>query len=85
MRRRGLKGFVLLCEQEVLRAFGTLVHFESEIPRLFNRTCPIGSGSSQECGLLAMLHCDENEKLCQLGWINQFTTFLLSNIAVSTL
>jgi hypothetical protein len=32
-----------------------------------------------------MLHRDEYKKLCQLGWIYQFTTFLQSEIAVSTL
>jgi hypothetical protein len=32
-----------------------------------------------------MLHRDKNKKFCQLGWINQFKTFLRANAAVSTL
>jgi hypothetical protein len=85
VRGRILQGFVLLCEQKILRTFGALIHFETEIPRLLDRTCSIRSSGSKECGLLTVLHRDKYKKLCQLGWIYQFTTFLQSDIAVLTL
>ena len=76
MRRYGFKGFVFLGKQEVMRTFGALKYFETKISRFLDRTCSIDRSSSQECGLLAMLHCNKNQELRQLGWINQFTTFL---------
>ena len=85
MRGRIFQGFVLLREQEILRTLGALIHFESEITRLLDRTCTIRSSGSKERGLLAMLHRDENKKFCQLGWIDQFKTFLQANAAVPTL
>jgi len=85
VRRHVFQRFVLFCEQEILRTLGALIHFEAQIPGFPDRSCPIGSSGSKECGLLAMLHRDEYKKLCQLGWIYQFTTFLQSEIAVSTL
>ena len=71
MRGRGFEGFILLGEQEILRTFGTLIHFETEIPRLLDRARAIGSGGSKECGLLAMLNRDKYQEFRQLGWINQ--------------
>jgi len=85
MRSRSVERFILLGEQEILWPFGTLIHLETEIPRLLDRPCPIGGSGSKECGLLAMLHRDKYKKLCQLGWIYQFKTFLQSDNAVSTL
>ena len=85
VRRRVFQGFVLFCEQEILRTLGALIHFEAQIPWFLDRCCPIDGSRSKECGLMAMLHRDKNQKLCQLGWINQVSTFLHSDIAVSTL
>jgi hypothetical protein len=85
MRCRGLKGFILLGEQEILRTFGTLIHFETEIPRFLDRTRAIGSSGSKECGLLAMFHRNEYQEFRQLGWVNQFRTFSKSDFAVFTL
>ena len=85
MRGHSLHGFVFLSEQEILRTLGTLIHFESEIPRLLDRTRAVGSGGAEKCGLLAVLHRDKYKKFGQLGWINHFNTFFQSNVAVSTL
>jgi hypothetical protein len=85
MRCRGLKGFILLSEQKILRTFGALIHFETEIPRLLDRARSIGSSGSKERGLLSVLHRDKYKKLCELGWVNQSKSLLQSDTAVSTL
>lgn len=76
MRGRSVEGFILLGKQEILRTFGTLIQVETEIPRLLERTRSIGSGSSKECGLVAMLHRDEYQEFCQLGWVDQVYNLL---------
>jgi hypothetical protein len=85
MRGRSVEGFILLGEQEILGTFGTLIDLKTEISRLLERTRSIGSGGSKECRLVAMLHRDEYQEFCQLGWIDHVYNLLESDTAMFTL